>query len=90
MTANVDMSLVKKLREETGIGILECKKAIAESNNDFTKAAELLRKKLKNGSEMHLQPTCQTFLDIRTCFVDMIVWHLSLLTYFLFTDFLLA
>jgi elongation factor Ts len=45
MTANVDMSLVKKLREETGIGILECKKAIAESNNDFTKAAELLRKK---------------------------------------------
>jgi len=41
----VDMSMVKKLREETGIGILECKKAIAESNNDFTKAAEILRKK---------------------------------------------
>ena len=41
----VDMSLVKKLREETGIGILECKKAIAEANNDLKKAAELLRKK---------------------------------------------
>jgi elongation factor Ts len=41
----VDMSLVKKLREETGIGILECKKAIAESNNDYEKAAEILRKK---------------------------------------------
>lgn len=40
-----DMSLVKKLREETGIGILECKKAIAEANNDFDKATELLRKK---------------------------------------------
>ena len=39
------MSLVKKLREETGIGILECKKAIAEANNDFDKATELLRKK---------------------------------------------
>ena len=43
--ANVDMSLVKKLREQTGVGILECKKAIAEANNDFDKAAELLRKK---------------------------------------------
>jgi elongation factor Ts len=41
----VDMSLVKKLREETGIGILDCKKAIAEANNDFDKATELLRKK---------------------------------------------
>lgn len=42
---SVDMSLVKKLREETGIGILECKKAITEANNDFDKAVELLRKK---------------------------------------------
>ena len=42
---SVDMSLVKKLREETGIGILECKKAIAEANNNFEKAAEILRKK---------------------------------------------
>jgi elongation factor Ts len=41
----VDMSLVKKLREQTGIGILECKKAILEANNDFEKAEEILRKK---------------------------------------------
>lgn len=39
------MKLVKKLREQTGIGILECKKAIAEANNDYGKAEELLRKK---------------------------------------------
>jgi elongation factor Ts len=45
MAADVDMALVKKLREQTGIGILECKKAIAEANNDFNKAEELLRKK---------------------------------------------
>ncbi len=42
---SVDMKLVKKLREQTGIGILECKKAIAEANNDYEKAEELLRKK---------------------------------------------
>lgn len=41
----VDMSLVKKLREQTGIGILECKKAMEESNNNFEKAGEILRKK---------------------------------------------
>ncbi len=41
----VDMSLVKKLREQTGIGILECKKAMVEADNDFEKANELLRKK---------------------------------------------
>jgi elongation factor Ts len=43
--ATIDMSLVKKLREQTGVGILECKKAIGEANNDFEKAVELLRKK---------------------------------------------
>lgn len=43
--ATIDMSLVKKLREQTGVGILECKKAIGEADNDFEKAVELLRKK---------------------------------------------
>jgi elongation factor Ts len=43
--ANIDMSMVKKLREQTGVGILECKKAIGEANNDFEKAVDLLRKK---------------------------------------------
>lgn len=41
----VDMSLVKKLREKTGIGILECKNAITEANGDIEKAIEILRKK---------------------------------------------
>lgn len=43
--ANTDMNLVKKLREQTGIGIMECKKAIADADNDYDKAVELLRKK---------------------------------------------
>ncbi len=41
----VDMKVVKKLREQTGIGILECKKAVEEAGNDLVKAGELLRKK---------------------------------------------
>lgn len=41
----IDMELVKKLREQTGISILECKKAIEEAKGDLTQAAEILRKK---------------------------------------------
>jgi elongation factor Ts len=41
----VDMEQVRKLREQTGISILECKKAVEEAKGDLTLAAELLRKK---------------------------------------------
>jgi elongation factor Ts len=41
----VSMEQVKKLREKTGAGILDCKNALAESGGDFEKAIEYLRKK---------------------------------------------
>jgi len=42
---SVDMATVRKLREQTGIGIMECKKALSETSGDFDKAVEWLRKK---------------------------------------------
>ncbi len=36
---------VKTLRERTGAGMLDCKKALEEAGGDLTKAAELLREK---------------------------------------------
>lgn len=36
---------VKTLREKTGAGMLDCKKALEEAGGDMTKAAELLREK---------------------------------------------
>ncbi|TJY43161.1 translation elongation factor Ts [Cohnella pontilimi] len=36
---------VKTLRERTGAGMLDCKKALEEANGDLTKASELLREK---------------------------------------------
>ncbi len=36
---------VKRLRETTGAGIMDCKRALAESNGDIEKAIEILRKK---------------------------------------------
>ena len=41
----LDMEQVKKLREQTGISILECKKAVEEAKGDLTQAGEILRKK---------------------------------------------
>lgn len=36
---------VKKLREITGVGMMDCKKALIEAEGDFEKAIEILRKK---------------------------------------------
>ena len=40
----ITASLVKELRERTGSGMMECKKALVESGGDIDAAAELLRK----------------------------------------------
>jgi elongation factor Ts len=43
----MSIELVKKLRQETGIGISECKDALEESGGDIEKAKEVLKKKGK-------------------------------------------
>lgn len=40
----VSIDNIKELREQTGISISECKKALEESGGDFEKAKEILRK----------------------------------------------
>lgn len=44
MTVNISASQVKELRERTGAGMMECKKALTESNGDMELAIENLRK----------------------------------------------
>lgn len=41
--AEIGASLVKELREMTGLGMMECKKALAEAGGNLGKAEELLR-----------------------------------------------
>jgi elongation factor Ts len=41
----ISASQVKELRDKTGAGMIDCKKALEESNGDFEKAIEYLRKK---------------------------------------------
>jgi elongation factor Ts len=41
----ISAGLVKELRERTGIGMMECKKALQESDGDIEKAITVVRKK---------------------------------------------
>ncbi|EDY19731.1 translation elongation factor Ts [Chthoniobacter flavus Ellin428] len=41
----IDAQLVKTLREKTNAGLMECKKALAETNGDVEAAVDVLRKK---------------------------------------------
>lgn len=41
----MDLSILKDLREQTGAGVADCKKALEESCGDMAKAVEILRKK---------------------------------------------
>jgi elongation factor Ts len=54
--ANFTAADVKKLRDATGAGMMDCKKALEEADGDFTKATEILRikgvaKAVKRGAE---------------------------------------
>lgn len=41
----MDLNLIKKLREQTGAGIADCKEALSQSKGDLDKAKEVLKKK---------------------------------------------
>ena len=43
--SNITAKLVKELRDKTGAGMMDCKKALNETNGDVEKAIEWLRKK---------------------------------------------
>jgi elongation factor Ts len=47
--AEVTAALVKELREITGLGMMECKKALVETNGDLKSAEDLLR--VKSGAK---------------------------------------
>lgn len=42
--ANITAAMVKELRERTGLGMMDCKKALVESDGDMEKAIDDLRK----------------------------------------------
>ena len=47
--AEISASMVMELRQRTGLGMMECKKALTEAGGDLAKAEELLR--IKSGAK---------------------------------------
>lgn len=45
MSAQINAKMVGELRETTGAGLMDCKKALVEAEGDLEKAVELLRKR---------------------------------------------
>ena len=57
--ANVTAGMVKELRERTGAGMMDCKKALTEANGDMEAAIDWLRKKGLSAAPMSTpMPPC--------------------------------
>tara|TARA_B100001123_G_scaffold241811_1_gene270372 strand:- start:723 stop:1559 length:837 start_codon:yes stop_codon:yes gene_type:complete len=51
MALNISAKEVNELRQKTGSGMMDCKKALVQSEGDFNKAIDILRKKGQKVSE---------------------------------------
>jgi elongation factor Ts len=66
-TPTITAALVKELRDKTGAGMMDCKKALEETGGDVDKAVELLRvrlgdKALKMGGREATEGTVQSYI----------------------------
>jgi elongation factor Ts len=46
----MQIDLIKELRDKTGAGVMECRKALVQANGDLNKAAQILREKGVEGA----------------------------------------
>ena len=65
--ADITAAMVKELRDRTGAGMMDCKKALTETDGDVEKAVELLRvrlgdKALKLGGRETSEGTVQAYI----------------------------
>lgn len=65
--AEITASMVKELREATGLGMMECKKALVEANGDFKSAEEQLR--IKSGAKASKAATRVTAEGVVSAFI---------------------
>ncbi|MBU4293210.1 MAG: translation elongation factor Ts [Actinobacteria bacterium] len=65
----INAEMVKKLREKSGVGMMDCKKALVECKGDFNKASEYLREKgLDKAAKKATRPTSEGVID---CYIHL-------------------
>ena len=52
---SIEAAQVKELRDRSGVGMMDCKKALEEASGDIDKAFDLLRKSGIAKAEKHLE-----------------------------------
>jgi len=67
--AEITAKMVGELREKTGAGMMDCKKALTEAGGDFAKAEDVLRKKglsaaAKKGSRAATEGAVQSYIHM--------------------------
>lgn len=66
--AEITAGMVKELRELTGLGMMECKKALTETNGDFKAAEDLLR--IKSGAKAGKAASRVAAEGVVACFIS--------------------
>src|SRR5512135_1188858 len=66
--AAITAGMVMELRQATGLGMMECKKALTETNGDFKAAEELLR--IKSGAKASKASTRVTAEGVVGAFIS--------------------
>ena len=61
----ITASMVKELREMTGAGMMDCKKALNETNGDMDAAVEFLRKNGQAKAEKKARPPALSKLTLK-------------------------
>src|SRR5947207_3256211 len=69
--AEITASEINRLRQQTGAGMMDCKKALAESGGDFDKAIDYLRKKGQKVSALRAQREAKEGVVIAIANVEM-------------------
>ena len=66
---SIDAKIVKELRDKTGAGMMDCKRALVETDGDLVKAVEALRKAGVTKAEkkgIRSAPVSYTHLTLQT------------------------
>ena len=61
----ISASMVKELRNSTGAGMMDCKKALVEADGDMAKAIDILREKGLSQGTMRISRLWQNLLRHR-------------------------
>ena len=65
--AEISAGAVKELRERTGSGMMDCKKALAETNGDVEKAIDYLREKGLAKAAKKASRAARGRVDLQAC-----------------------